>query len=128
MIGMYIKSGGNSLSISLPCEELLDHLMSIGINKNISIGGNDKVEVDCYADNDISVSQTICDRLPPTDRISTVNELCERVESAWRVGYNNAEKAIVEQNLHGAEEMAAAVVDLDIRAREEISMDSEISM
>lgn len=128
MIGMYIKSGGNSLSIPLPCEELLDHLMSIGINENISIGGNDKVEVKCYADNDISVSQTICDRLLPTDRTSTVNELCERVESAWRVGYNNAEKAIVEQNLHGAEEMAAAVADLDIRAREEISMDREISM
>lgn len=128
MIGMYIKSGGNLLRVSLPSDELFDHLMSIGINENILIGGNDKVEVERYADNDISVSQTICDRLLPTDRISTVNELCERVESAWRVGYNNTEKAIVEQNLHGAEEMCKCVAELEIQARREVEALSTLKM
>lgn len=128
MIGLNIKYGDNSLSVSLPSDELYDHLMSIGINENISMCGNDKVKVERYTDNDIPVSQTVCDRLLHTDRISKVNELCERIESAWRVGYDNVEKTIAERNLHGAEEMSECVAELDIQSRQDIEMHNNLSM
>lgn len=126
MIGVTVDYDGNTLLMSLPTDELYDHLGSIGIKKDIPIGGTDDIDVKFYADNDLDVSKTVCGRLLPDDKISRVNELCEQIESAWRVGYTDTNKAFVERDLRGVEAMAATVSELDIQAREEI--EQEIKM
>ena len=123
MIGVTVNHEGNTLLMSLPTDELYDHLGSIGIKKDIPIGGTEDIDVKIYADNDLEISQTVCGRLLPDDKISRVNELCEQIESAWRVGYTETSKAFVERGLRGVEAMSAAVSEMDIRAREEIEQE-----
>lgn len=123
MIGVKVEYEGNTLLISLPTDELHDHLGSIGINKDIPVGGTENINVKIYADNDLEISKTVCGRLLPDDKISRVNELCEQIESAWRVGYTDTNKAFVERSLRGVEAMSAAVSEMDIRAREEIEQE-----
>lgn len=123
MIGLKVEYEGNTLLMSLPTDELYDHLGSIGITKDIPIGGTEDTEVKFYADNDLEISKTVCGCLLPDDKISRINELCEQIESAWRVGYTDTNKAFVERNLRGVEAMSAAVSEMDIQAREEIEQE-----
>lgn len=123
MIGVTVDHDGNTMLMSLPTDELYDHLDSIGITKDIPIGGTEDIDVKFYADNDLEVSQTVCGRLLPNDKISRVNELCEQIESAWRVGYTETNKAFVERDLRGVEAMSEMVSELDIQAREEIEQE-----
>lgn len=126
MIGVTVKHDGNTLLMSLPTDELHDHLGSIGITKDIPIGGTGDIDVKFYADNDLEISKTVCGRLLPDDKISRVNKLCEQIESAWRVGYSDTNKAFAERDLRGVEAMSAAVSEMDIRAREEIEQELKI--
>lgn len=126
MIGVKVEYEGNTLLMSLPTDELYDHLGSIGITKNIPIGGTEDIDVNFYADNDLEISKTVCGRLLPDDKISRINELCEQIESAWRVGYTDTNKAFVERNLRGVEAMSAVVSEMDIQAREEIEQELKI--
>ena len=121
MIGVTVDYDGNTLLMSLPTDELHDHLGSIGINKDIPIGGTEDTEVKFYADNDLEISKTVCGRLLPDDKISRVNELCEQIESAWRVGYTDTNKAFIKRDLRGVEAMSETVSELDIWAQEEIA-------
>lgn len=121
MIGVTVNHEGNTLLMSLPTDELYDHLGSIGINKDIPIGGTEDTEVKFYADNDLEISKTVCGRLLPDDKISRVNELCEQIESAWRVGYTDTNKAFIKRDLRGVEAMSETVSELDIQAQEEIA-------
>ncbi len=123
MIGVTVDYDGNTLLMSLPTDELHDHLGSIGITKDIPIGGTEDIDVKFYADNDLEISKTVCGRLLPDDKISRVNELCEQIESAWRVGYTETNKAFVERGLRGVEAMSETVSELDIQAREEIEQE-----
>ncbi|MEZ3455010.1 MAG: hypothetical protein K1W17_11695 [Oscillospiraceae bacterium] len=123
MIGVTVNHEGNTLLISLPTDELYDHLGSVGITKDIPIGGTEDIDVKFYADNDLEISKTVCGRLFPDDKISRINELCEQIENAWRVGYTETNKTFVERDLHGVEAMSAAVSEMDIRAREEIEQE-----
>ncbi len=123
MIGVTVNHEENTLLISLPTDELYDHLGSIGITKDIPIGGTEDIDVKFYADNDLEISKTVCGRLFPDDKISRINELCEQIENAWRVGYTETNKTFVERDLHGVEAMSAAVSEMDIRAREEIEQE-----
>lgn len=123
MIGVKVEYEGNTLLMSLPTDELYDPLGSIGITKDIPIGGTEDIDVNFYADNDLEISKTVCGRLLPDDKISRVNELCEQIESAWRVGYTKTNKAFVERDLRGVEAMSAAVSEMDIQAREEIEQE-----
>ncbi len=107
---------------------LADHLGSIGIVGDIPVGGTENINVKIYADNDPEVSRTVCERLLPDDKISRVNDLCEQIESAWRVGYTDTNKAFVERDLHGVEAMSEALSEMDIQAREEIAQERELSM
>lgn len=120
MIGVTVNHEGNTLLMSLPTDELHDHLGSIGIKKDIPIGDTEDIDVKFYADNDLEISQTVCERLLPDDKILRVNELCEQIESACRVGYTDTNKAFVERNLRGVEAMSETVSELDIWAQEEI--------
>lgn len=123
MIGVTVDYDGNTLLMSLPTYELFDHFGSIGITKDIPIGGTEDIDVKFYADNDLEISKTVCGRLLPDDKISRVNELCEQIESAWRVGYTETNKAFVERDLRGVEAMSEMVSELDIQAREEIEQE-----
>ncbi len=123
MIGVTVNHEGNTLLISLPTDELYDHLGSVGITKDIPIGGTEDIDVKFYADNDLEISKTVCGRLFPDDKISRINELCEQIENAWRVGYTETNKTFVELDRHGVEAMSAAVSEMDIRAREEIEQE-----
>lgn len=123
MIGVKVEYEGNTLLMSLPTDELHNHLGSIGIRNDIPIGGTEDIDVKFYADNDLEVSQTVCGRLLPNDKISRVNALCEQIESAWRVGYTETNKAFIERNLHGVEAMSETFSEMDIQAREEISQE-----
>ncbi len=128
MIGVKINYEGNTLIMSLPTDELADHLGSIGIVGDIPVGGTENINVKIYADNDPEVSRTVCERLLPDDKISRVNDLCEQIESAWRVGYTDTNKAFVERDLHGVEAMSEVLSEMDIQAREEIARERELSM
>ncbi len=123
MIGVKVNYEGNTLLMSLPTDELSDHLGSIGINGDIPIGGTEDIDVKFYADNDLEISQTVCERLLPDNKISRVNALCEQIESAWRVGYTDTNKAFMERDLRGVEAMSETVSEMDILAREEISQE-----
>lgn len=123
MIGVTVDYDGNTILMSLPTDELYDHLGSIGINKDIPIGGTDDIDIKIYADNDLEISKTVCGRLLSDDKISRVNELCQQIESAWRVGYTDTNKAFVERDLRGVEAMSTAVSEMDIQAREEIEQE-----
>lgn len=126
MIGVKIEYEENTLLMSLPTDELYDHLCSIGIAKDIPIGGTEDIDVKFYADNDLEISKTVYERLLPDDKISRVNELCEQIESAWRIGYTDANKAFVERGLRGVEAMSETVSELDIQAREEIEQEMKM--
>ncbi len=128
MIGVKINYEGNTLLMSLPTDELFDHLGSIGICKDIPVGGTENIGVKIYADNDLEVSRTVCDRLLPDDKISRVNDLCEQIESAWRVGYTDTNKVFAERDLRGVEAMSETLSDMDIQTREEIAQERELSM
>ncbi len=128
MIGVKINYEGNTLLMSLPTDELSDHLGSIGIVGDIPVGGTENIGVKIYADNDLEISRTVCDRLLPDDKISHVNDLCEQIESAWRVGYTDTNKAFAERDLHGVEAMSETLSEMDIQAREEIAQERELSM
>lgn len=123
MIGVKVEYEGNTLLMSLPTDELHNHLGSIGIDGDIPMGGTDDINVKFYADNDLEVSRTVCERLLPDDKISRVNALCERIESAWRVGYTDTNKAFMERNLRGVEAMSETVSEMDILAREDIAQE-----
>ncbi|MDE7279178.1 MAG: hypothetical protein K2N26_05575 [Oscillospiraceae bacterium] len=123
MIGVTVDYDGNTLLMSLPTDELYNHLGSIGRNKDITIGGTEDIDVKFYADNDLEISKTVCGRLLPDDKISRVNELCEQIESAWRVGYTETNKIFAERGLRGVEAMSETISELDIRAREEIEQE-----
>ena len=123
MIGVTVDYDGNTLLMSLPTDELHDHLGSFGITKDIPIGGTEDIDVKIYADNNLEISKTVCGRLLPDDKISRVNELCEQIESAWRVGYTETNKAFVERDLRGVEAMSETVSEMDIQAREEIEQE-----
>ncbi len=123
MISVKVNHEGNTLLMSLPTDELYDHLGSIGINGDIPICGTEDIDVKFYADNDLEVSQTVCERLLPDDKISRVNALCEQIESAWRVGYTETNKAFAERDLRGVEAMSETVSEMDIQAREEIAQE-----
>lgn len=123
MIGVTIKHDGNTLLMSLPTDELHNHLGSIGIDGDIPVGGTDDIDIKFYADNDLEISQTVCERLLPDDKISRVNALCDQIESAWRVGYTETNKAFAEWDLRGVEAMSETVSEMDIQAREEIAQE-----
>lgn len=128
MIGAIVDYDGNTLIMSLPTDELAGHLGSIGIDNDIPIGGTDEIKVKIYPDNDIETSQTVCERLLPDDKISCVNDLCEQIESAWRVGYSETDKAFCERDLRGAEAMSETLSELDKQAQEEIQQERGLSM
>lgn len=125
MIRFFIKNGNNSLKFDAPTDELFDHLGSIGICKDITIGGTENVSVDYYptGDND-KIAKVVCERLLPEDKISDVNSLCARLDGQWQITDEEFESTLSENDVRGALNIKAAYEKL----REELRQTNDLSM
>ena len=86
MIRFVIENGKDRLRFDMPTCELIDHLGSIGICKDIPIGGTENVSVDYYpTEDDDKIAKIVCERLLPDDKISDVNRLCARLDGHWQI-------------------------------------------
>ena len=122
MIRFFIKNGNDSLRVDLPSDELTDQLGSIGILEDIPLRSSEKIQLEYYpTDASDKIAEVICDRLSPEDKISEVNALCERLESAWRISSADLKTALDTLDIHGAKQIVEVVDNLEFQARQ--SMD-----
>lgn len=125
MIRFVIENGNNWLKFDMPTCELIDHLGSIGICKDIPIGGTENVSVDYYpTEDDDRIAKIVCERLLPEDRISDVNSLCARLDGQWQITDEEFENAISENDIRGALNIKAAYEKL----REDLTQINDLSM
>ena len=125
MIRFFIKNGNNWLKFDMPTYELIDHLGSIGICKDIPIGGMENVSVDYYpTENDDKIAKIVCKRLLPDDKISDVNSLCARLDGQWQITDEEFESAFSENDVRGALNIKAAYEKL----REDLTQINDLSM
>lgn len=125
MIRFVIENGNNWLKFDMPTCELIDHLGSIGICKDIPIGGTENVSVDYYpTEDDDKIAKIVCERLLPEDKISDVNRLCERLDGQWQITDEEFESALSEDDIRGALKIKAAYDEL----REELRQTNDLSM
>lgn len=125
MIRFVIENGNNWLKFDAPTDELLDHLGSIEICKDIPIGGTENVSVDYYpTEDDDKIAKIVCERLLPEDRISDVNRLCARLDGQWQITDEEFESTLSENDVRGALNIKAAYEKL----REELRQTNDLSM
>ncbi len=125
MIRFFIKNGKDWLRFDMPTCELIDHLGSIGICKDIPIGGTENVSVDYYpTEDDDKIAKIVCDRLLPEDRIFDVNRLCARLDGQWQITNEEFESALSENDVRGALNIKSAYEKL----REDLTQINDLSM
>ncbi len=125
MIRFDIKNGNDWLRFDMPTCELADHLGSIGICKDIPIGGTENVSVDYYpTEDDDKIAKIVCDRLLPGDKISDVNRLCARLDGQWQITDEEFENALSKNDIRGAVNIDAAYEKL----REDLTQMNDLSM
>ncbi len=113
MIRFFIMNGKNSTKFDMPTDELSDHLGSIGIRKDISIGGSGDVSAEYYTTDDKDeIAEIVCKRLLPNDKISDVNALCRKLDGLWRISAEELEAAFAENDVRGAANMNEAYEQL----------------
>ena len=113
MIRFFIMNGKNSTRFDMPTDELFDHLGSIGIRKDIPIGGSGDVSAEYYTTDDKDeIAEIVCKRLLPTDKISDVNALCRKLDGLWRISAEELETAFAENDVRGAANMNEAYEQL----------------
>ena len=125
MIRFVIENGNNWLKFDMPTCELVDHLGSIGICKDIPIGGTENVSVDYYpTEDDDKIAKIVCERLLPEDKISDVNRLCNKLDGLWRITAEEFESALSENDVRGAVNIDAAFEKLmnELRQTNDLSM------
>ena len=119
MIRFFIKNEHGSTKFDTPTEELSDHLGSIGILEDSPLHSSEKIQLEYYpTDASDKTAEIICDRLAPEDKISDVNALCERLESAWRISYADLKTALDTLDIHGAKQIGEIVDNLEFQARQ----------
>ena len=123
MIRFLIRNGKNSLRFDVPTNELFEHLQSIGINEDIPIGGTEKISVERFPKDD-KIAEIVCERLLPDDRISDVNQLCNKLDGLWRITAEEFESALSENDVRGALNIKAAYEKL----REDLTQINDLSM
>ena len=113
MIRFFIMNGKNSTRFDMPTDELFDHLGSIGIRKDIPIGGSGDVSAEYYTTDDKDeIAEIVCKRLLSTDKISDVNALCRKLDGLWRISAEELEAAFAENDVRGAANMNEAYEQL----------------
>ena len=125
MIRFVIENGKDRLRFDMPTCELIDHLGSIGICKDIPIGGTENVSVDYYpTEDDDKIAKIVCERLLPEDKISDVNSLCARLDGQWQITDEEFENTLSETDVRGALNIDAAYEKL----REDLTQTNDLSM
>lgn len=125
MIRFVFENGKDRLRFDMPTCELIDHLGSIGICKDIPIGGTENVSVDYYpTEDDDKIAKIVCERLLPDDKISDVNRLCARLDGQWQITDEEFENTLSETNVRGALNIKAAYEKL----REDLTQTNDLSM
>ena len=125
MIRFFIMNGKNSVRFDMPTDELFDHLGSIGIRKDIPIGGSGDISAEYYSTDDKDeIADIVCKRLLPTDKISDVNALCHKLDGLWRITTEELEAAFAENDVHGAVNMDEVYESL----KEEIRHSNDLKM
>ncbi len=125
MIRFVIENGKDWLRFDMPTCELIDHLGSIGICKDIPIGGTENVSVDYYpTEDDDKIAKIVCERLLPDDKISDVNRLCARLDGQWQITDEEFENTLSETDVRGALNIKAAYEKL----REDLTQTNDLSM
>ena len=125
MIRFVIENGNNWLKFDAPTDELFDHLGSIGICKDIPIGGTENVSVDYYpTEDDDKIAKIVCERLLTEDKISDVNRLCAILDGQWQITDEEFESALSEDDIRGALNIKAAYEKL----REDLTQTNDLSM
>ncbi len=125
MIRFVIENGKDRLRFDMPTCELIDHLGSIGICKDIPIGGTENVSVDYYpTEDDDKIAKIVCERLLPDDKISDVNRLCARLDGQWQITDEEFENTLSETDVRGALNIDAAYEKL----REDLTQTNDLSM
>ena len=125
MIRFVIENGKDRLRFDMPTCELIDHLGSIGICKDIPIGGTENVSVDYYpTEDDDKIAKIVCERLLPDDKISDVNRLCARLDGQWQITDEEFENTLSETDVRGALNIKAAYEKL----REDLTQTNDLSM
>ncbi len=125
MIRFVIENGKDRLRFDMPTCELIDHLGSIGICKDIPIGGTKKISVDYYpTEDDDKIAKIVCERLLPDDKISDVNRLCARLDGQWQITDEEFENTLSETDVRGALNIKAAYEKL----REDLTQTNDLSM
>jgi len=125
MIRFFIKSGNNSVKFDAPTDELFDHLGSIGINEDIPLCCSERVYLDFYpTDENDKIAKIVCERLLPEDRISDVNQLCNKLDGLWRITAEEFESTLSENDVRGAVNIDAAFEKLmnELRQTNDLSM------
>lgn len=113
MIRFFVECGGNTTRFDAPTDELFDNLNCIEIFEDIPIGGSEKVCVTFYpAEKSDKIAKIVCQRLLGTDKISSVNALCQRLDGLWRISPEELENAFAENGVRGAENMLSAYENL----------------
>ncbi len=125
MIRFFIKCGNNSVKFDAPTDELFDHLGSIGIGEDIPVTCGEKIYLDFYpTDDNDEIAKIVCERLLPEDKISDVNQLCEKLDGMWRFSAEEFENALSESDVRGAVNIDAAYEKL----REDLTQTNDLSM
>ena len=125
MIRFVIENGKDRLRFDMPTCELIDHLGSMGICKDIPIGGTENVSVDYYpTEDDDKIAKIVCERLLPDDKISDVNRLCARLDGQWQITDEEFENTLSETDVRGALNIKAAYEKL----REDLTQTNDLSM
>lgn len=125
MIRFVIENGKDWLRFDMPTCELIDHLGSIGICKDIPIGGTENISVDYYpTDDNDEIAKIVCERLLPEDKISDVNRLCEKLDGQWQITDEEFESALSENDVRGALNIKAVYEKL----REDMTQINDLSM
>ena len=123
MIRFFIINEHGSIKFDMPTEELFDHLGCIGILEDIPLRSSEKIQLEYYpTDASDKIAEVICDRLLPEDKISEVNALCERLESALRVSSADLKTALDTLDIHGAKQIGEVMDNLEFQAQQSMNM------
>ena len=86
MIRFVIENGNNWLKFDMPTCELADHLGSIGICKDISIGGTENISVDYYpTEVDDEIANNPRNRKAPIFRTVLMTRMPMRTKNSMRI-------------------------------------------
>ncbi len=125
MIRFFIKNGNDWLRFNMPTCELIDHLGSIGICKDIPICCSERIYLGLYpTDDNDKIAKIVCEKLLPEDKISDGNRLCARHDGQWQITDEEFESAISEDDIRGALNIKAAYEKL----RKDLTQINDLSM